>query len=145
MLSQRRHSLFFMTPKWSERKSGELSETWNAFYSSVREISVRKMTVDKGSASRGMIVMCGEKQIGAEGRTSSCTREETFWGRRSGLKNQSRNRGQSSGRRLLFTVGINVTRSRRGNKSSQRFTSNFSVCLHQLNDQRRSGWRSREP
>lgn len=35
-------------------------------YSSVREISVRKMTVDKGSASRGMIVMCGEKRIGAK-------------------------------------------------------------------------------
>lgn len=34
-------------------------------YSSVREISVRKMTVEKGSASRGMIVMCGEKQIEA--------------------------------------------------------------------------------
>lgn len=31
-------------------------------YSSVREISVRKMTVDEGSASRGMIVMCGEKR-----------------------------------------------------------------------------------
>lgn len=35
-------------------------------YSSVREISVRKMTVDEGSASRGMIVMCGEKRIAAE-------------------------------------------------------------------------------
>lgn len=34
-------------------------------YSSVREISVRKLTVEKGSASRGMIVMCGEKQIEA--------------------------------------------------------------------------------
>lgn len=35
-------------------------------YSSVREISVRKMTVDEGSASRGMIVMCGETRIAAE-------------------------------------------------------------------------------
>lgn len=35
-------------------------------YLSVREISVRKMTVDKGSAPRGMIVMCGEEQIEAE-------------------------------------------------------------------------------
>lgn len=30
-------------------------------YSSVREISVRKMTVEKGSASRGMIVVCGRE------------------------------------------------------------------------------------
>lgn len=32
-------------------------------YSSVREISVRKTTVDKGSASPGMIVVCGERRV----------------------------------------------------------------------------------
>lgn len=46
----------------SKKEQREVSETWNAFIHPL-EISVRKMTVDKGSASRGMIVMCGEKQI----------------------------------------------------------------------------------
>lgn len=51
-----------------------MSETGNAFIRPL-EISVRKMTVDKGSASPGMIAMCGEKQIAANPQHFLCT----FW------------------------------------------------------------------
>lgn len=54
-----------------EKRRREVSETWNAFIHPL-EISVRKMTVDKGSASPGMIAMCGEKQIAANPQDFLC-------------------------------------------------------------------------
>lgn len=48
-----------------------MSETWNAFIH-LLEISVRKKTADKGSASRGMIAMCGEKQIAVNSQHFLC-------------------------------------------------------------------------